>query len=439
MLAFKNPCIRRLSVAVTTRFHCSRNLSSLPDQPSDATSGWEKHEEPLTGYHPPAVNKYCPVNINDTLGHYRILRKLGWGGYSTAWLSESQSPSDPTTSDISTLKLLTTWCTGAQDKLQELEFLRKMRDQAPDHPGHAHVLQLKDQFHHQGPYGQHLCLVTEPLLHNMRIFSMRFPHRIMPLSLVRSVSRQIVLGLQYLHEECNIIHTDLKPDNILMVAPNGQQFFKDLHNPSKSSVATDPLGNTVTRVSSEPLYYPLPGSVAQEDDIWLQLKVKIADVGTACWADKASQHYTDRIQSPALRAPEVAIGAGWGKPADIWSLGCTIYELYMTNSLLPPGCAAGQIPHYHSIFFGQYPEALIERGKHSDIWFNPDGSPKNTFSSQPFDTEIRRRNAPDADVFIDFLRLAFTLDPDQRATCRDLLAHPWLNPDNWNSFHRRNT
>lgn len=82
-----------------------------------------------------------------------------------------------------------------------------MRDQAPEHPGHTHVLQLKDQFYHQGPHGRHLCLVTEPLLHNMRIFSMRFPRRIMPLHLVRSVARQIVLGLQYLHEECNIVHT----------------------------------------------------------------------------------------------------------------------------------------------------------------------------------------------------------------------------------------
>lgn len=124
----------------------------------------------------------------------------------------------------------------------------------------------------------------------------------------------------------------------------------------------------------------------------------------------------------------------------------------MGRSLLPPDVDDYQVPIYHSIFFGQYSEALVRRGRHSDVWFNSNGqykynstltrcfilillypachifigSLKNKYPSQSFDTEIRRRNAPDAEVFADFLRLAFTLDPDQRATCGDLLAHPWL-------------
>lgn len=51
----------------------------------------------------------------------------------------------------------------------------------------------------------------------------------------------------------------------------------------------------------------------------------------ACWADKVDEHFTDVIQSTGLRAPEVSIGAGWGKPADIWSLGCTVRDLPDNN------------------------------------------------------------------------------------------------------------
>lgn len=113
--------------------------------------------------------------------------------------------------NLSLLRLLTdrsvAWATEAQDRLQELEFLRKIRDQSSEHPGHTHVLQLKDHFYHQSLRGRYLCVATEPLFQNMYIFSMRFPHRIMPLRLVRSLARQIVLGTQYLHDECNIIHT----------------------------------------------------------------------------------------------------------------------------------------------------------------------------------------------------------------------------------------
>lgn len=46
----------------------------------------------------------------------------------------------------------------------------------------------------------------------------------------------------------------------------------------------------------------------------------------------------------------------------------------------------------------------------------------------PYDNVIRERDAPDAALFADFLRHIFVLNPDGRATCRELLTHPWLNP-----------
>ena len=38
-----------------------------------------------------------------------------------------------------------------------------------------------------------------------------------PMPLVRTISKQILIGLHYLHSQINCIHTDIKPENILLV------------------------------------------------------------------------------------------------------------------------------------------------------------------------------------------------------------------------------
>jgi serine/threonine protein kinase len=38
----------------------------------------------------------------------------------------------------------------------------------------------------------------------------------MPLWLVKKITIDALLGLVYLHEHCDLIHTDLKPENIMI-------------------------------------------------------------------------------------------------------------------------------------------------------------------------------------------------------------------------------
>ena len=43
-----------------------------------------------------------------------------------------------------------------------------------------------------------------------------FKEERMPLWLIKKITIDVLLGLVYLHEHCNIIHTDLKPENIMI-------------------------------------------------------------------------------------------------------------------------------------------------------------------------------------------------------------------------------
>ncbi|XP_013909947.1 PREDICTED: SRSF protein kinase 3, partial [Thamnophis sirtalis] len=55
-----------------------------------------------------------------------------------------------------------------------------------------------------------------------------------------------------------------------------------------------------------------------------KIRVKIADLGNACWVHK---HFTEDIQTRQYRALEVLIGAVYNTPADIWSTACMAFEL----------------------------------------------------------------------------------------------------------------
>ncbi|KAJ3017219.1 hypothetical protein NUW54_g641 [Trametes sanguinea] len=306
--------IQRISPGIR-RFSLSTTLQAQP-RPSPQTPfrvrRWEDIEELLEDYDP-AVNGYCPVKIGDVLGeHYNVVQKLGWGVYSTVWLAKDQRYEHRVIvlSKFSPVRCRIVSCfamiersavevaTEAQNQLHEVDYLRKMQVTSPQHPGYAHVVHLKDQYYQESLAGRHLCLTMEPLSKDLRLFSLRWKNRLLPLPAVRHLARQIVLGLLYLHDECNIIHTDIKPANILLAPPGDQSSFfaqATLDAEVETSDAQGPNGAVVTRVRIVPIPYPIPDWGSNPDSVepWRALQAKIGDVGVACWADKVSEHFTE--------------------------------------------------------------------------------------------------------------------------------------------------
>jgi len=127
-------------------------------------------------------------------------------------------------------------------ELHELEYLQLIRGQNVQHSGHSHVIQLRDHFYHEGPNGKHICIVTELLSEDLTSFSRRWKYDRIPQPLAKVITRQIILGLDYLHNSCGILHTgayiiqfsvlsttnyqyapnysDIKPSNMMAFSPN---------------------------------------------------------------------------------------------------------------------------------------------------------------------------------------------------------------------------
>ncbi|EMP29120.1 Serine/threonine-protein kinase SRPK2 [Chelonia mydas] len=93
-----------------------------------------------------------------------------------------------------------------------------------------------------------------------------------------------------------------------------------------SASSTGDLPKTKTR-AADLLVNPLDPRNADK------IRVKIADLGNACWVHK---HFTEDIQTRQYRSIEVLIGAGYSTPADIWSTACMAFELATGDYLFEP-------------------------------------------------------------------------------------------------------
>ena len=149
------------------------------------------------------------------------MRKLGWGHFSTVWLSK-----DNTTGKHVALKVVRSAAHYTETALDEIKLLKKVVDANKDHPGRKHVVSLLDSFNHKGPNGVHVCMVFEVLGENLLGLIKRWNHRGIPMPLVKQITKQVLLGLDYLHRECGIIHTDLKPENVLIEIGDVEQIVK---------------------------------------------------------------------------------------------------------------------------------------------------------------------------------------------------------------------
>ena len=80
----------------------------------------------------------------------------------------------------------------------------------------SHCAQLLNSFIHNGPNGKHFVMVFEILGVNFLEIIKRYDYKGVPLPLVRRLARQCLIGLDYMHRMCRIIHTDFKPENVVI-------------------------------------------------------------------------------------------------------------------------------------------------------------------------------------------------------------------------------
>ncbi|XP_007573435.1 SRSF protein kinase 3 isoform X2 [Poecilia formosa] len=302
-------------------------------------------------------------------------------------------------------------------------FLLSLFDQSSSpvsrHPSSQRIVQLLDEFKLVGVNGVHLCLVLELLGPSLRTWQLCLGNPGLMQPWVKQILTQVLQGLDYLHTRCKIIHTDIKPENILLhpkehshITPAG----------GSSSVSLPAVEGNKTTETEEVSLYKLK-----------EISVKIADLGSSCWVYK---HFSEEIQTRQYRSLEVLLGSEYGPPADIWSVACMAFELVTGDLLFHP--KAGEFmsleeDHIGQIveLLGRIPPEVLHSGKHSAEYFDRRGNLRCVGPVRPwrlYDVLVEKYNflLEEASEFSNFLLHMLDYHTERRATAAQCLQHPWL-------------
>ncbi|GKZ55682.1 hypothetical protein AnigIFM49718_000765 [Aspergillus niger] len=282
-------------------------------------------------------------------------------------------------------------------------------------------MRLLDFFDIDGPEGRHRCLVHPPLWENVRTFLHRNPVRRLPVPVLAFVLKRVFLALDYLHTECQVIHTDIKADNISMFGIDDDSFFHDF--------TENELRNPCPRkeLDGRNIY------VSRELGISRQLGAPIlCDFGSAVPGD--IEHSED-IQPDIYRAPEVILEAPWGYKVDIWNVGCMIWNVFEGGSLFtgydPEFQAYRSRAHFAEIIrlLGPPPPELLAKGRLRHKLFSDDGD----FLAQsllgdriPLEDRETSFEGLDKTRFLIFVRKMLQWDPNKRSSAKELLEDEWI-------------
>ncbi|KAM3621175.1 uncharacterized protein V6R79_007382 [Siganus canaliculatus] len=172
---------------------------------------YEEQQENPADY---GIGGYYHIEIGEIfVDRYQVVKKLGWGHFSTVWLCW-----DMVKGRFVALKVVKSAETFTETALDEIKLLKCVRDSDAKDPKREKIVHLIDDFRITGTNGEHVCMVLEVLGHQLLRWIIKSNYTGLPLPCVKSILRQVLQGLDYLHTKCKIIHTDIKPENILLGA-----------------------------------------------------------------------------------------------------------------------------------------------------------------------------------------------------------------------------
>ncbi|KAK6535961.1 hypothetical protein TWF281_000210 [Arthrobotrys megalospora] len=401
---------------------------------------------------------YHPVHFGDFFHNrrYKVINKLGYGQYSTVWLAR-----DTRSSEFVALKIKT-----AKDSMEDREIavLNHLNTSRVSKLDSEHVICLKDSFYHQGPNGNHLCLVFELLGDDIYSVLEDYSYETtgsdstltkFPKPVAKRILKDVLLGLNFLHQN-GVVHGDLQPGNFL----SSIKGLDDLRSEDfdgrieETTVEVKRLDGKLDKWA--PKYLAMPQFPVQIDQ-WPVFPIKISDLGGGILLSEPLTTAKTPVMPIGLRSPEVILNSHpLDTYIDIWSFGCLMFEMLVGKKLLNvmPLMSGSNIDNHnddnllqmHEII-GPLSENIHAKWPRSGKYFRPDSrehynsmveGPEGILDPAPnMESMIRGAvsegggglSEEEGGVIISLLREILNYDPLERPSALEILKSSFWDGD----------
>ena len=234
-------------------------------------------------------------------------------------------------------------------EVKVLAYLRKH-----DKSSNSQFVKMLESFN----FRKHKCIVFELLSFNLYDLLKANDFRGFSNTLVRRFALQMLTALVFLKKH-EIIHCDLKPENIILVTPN-------------------------------------------------ESTIKIIDFGSSCFENERIYFY---IQSRIYRAPEIILGIMYTTAIDMWSFGCIVSELITGAPLFMGENEADQLSSIIETL-GYPPQEVMNFAEKKNKFFSADGKLRHVKNSRgiervPGSRTFEEKLRSSDEQYVDFIKRKF--------------------------------
>ena len=281
---------------------------------------------------------------------------------------------------------------GGNKCRRELAILKLISGDGSQNP---HLVRLLDHFVTQT---NKLCLVFEYIDRTLLDVMDRNPNG-MEERQTKSVIFQVLQGLRQLHETHNVMHRDVKPENILFDRRIGVVKLCDM-------------------------------GFARED----------GPVGPydADKEDQDAQEMTQYVSTRWYRAPELLLRRPrYSKSIDVWSVGCLVVEMLSGKPAFPAENDLGVLGMVSDVLEWHAEDSGVRVRGASSFSENVAGHGEPCARAKASDKArrhalwLKRWLAAQEEEVRDFIMMCLRPEPDERATVPELLDHPWISSMDW--------